>query len=52
MAAGLRRALFGLGYAYRFGEKEALELAFEANSGVTSMHGQDNRAMVAVRLAH
>ena len=50
--AGLRRALFGLGYAYRFGEKEALELAFEANSGVTSMRGQDNRAMVAVRLAH
>jgi hypothetical protein len=48
--AGMRRSLIGLGYAYRFGDK-GLELALEANRGITGMSGQDNRALLSLRLA-
>ena len=48
--AGMRRSLLGLGYAYRFGDK-GLELALEANRGLTGMSGQDNRALISLRLA-
>jgi hypothetical protein len=47
----MRRSLLGLGYAYRFGPKNGLELAIEANRGVTGMVGQDNRAMLSLRVA-
>ena len=47
----LRRSLLALGYAYRFGRKNDLELAIEANRGVTGMMGQDNRAMLSLRVA-
>jgi len=47
--AGMRRALMGLGYAYRFGDK-GVELALEANRGATGFTGQDNRAMISLRL--
>jgi len=46
-----RRSLFGLGYSYRFGPQNGLELSFEANRGVTGTMGQDNRAMLSLRLA-
>ena len=48
--SGMRRSLIGLGYAYRFGDK-GLELALEANRGLTGMSGQDNRALISLRLA-
>jgi hypothetical protein len=48
--AGMRRSLIGLGYAYRFGDK-GLELALEANRGITGMSGQDNRALLSLRVA-
>ena len=47
----LRRSLLGLGYAYRFGPKNGLEVALEANRGITGMMGQDNRAMLTLRVA-
>jgi len=50
--AGNRRSLIGLGYAFRLGSDGKLELALEANRGLTGSSGQDNRAMVAIRLAH
>lgn len=50
--AGTRRSLFGLGYAFRFGDQDGLELALEANRGLSGPAGQDNRAMVAIRLAN
>jgi hypothetical protein len=49
--AGMRRSLIGVGFAYRIGEKNNLELAVEANRGVTVFTGQDNRAMLSIRLA-
>jgi hypothetical protein len=49
--AGMRRSLIGVGYAYRIGEKNNLELAVEANRGLNAMTGQDNRAMLSIRLA-
>jgi VCBS repeat-containing protein len=49
--AGMRRSLIGVGYAYRIGENNNLELAVEANRGLTAMTGQDNRAMLSIRLA-
>ena len=49
--AGMRRSLIGVGYAYRIGEKKNLELAVEANRGLNAMTGQDNRAMLSIRLA-
>jgi VCBS repeat-containing protein len=49
--AGMRRSLIGVGYAYRIGEKKDLELAVEANRGLNAMTGQDNRAMLSIRLA-
>lgn len=48
--SGMRRSLLGLGYAYRFGDR-GLELALEANRGLTGMSGQDNRALISLRLA-
>jgi hypothetical protein len=47
----MRRSLIGVGYAYRIGEKKDLELAVEANRGLNAMIGQDNRAMLSIRLA-
>ena len=47
--AGMRRSLIGLGYAYRFGDK-GLEVALEANRGITGMAGQDNRIWIVLRL--
>lgn len=49
--ASLRRSLFGLGYAYRFGGRTGLELAIDVNHGATGLTRQDNRAMLAIRLA-
>ncbi|MCO4090645.1 MAG: hypothetical protein HEQ34_01665 [Sphingorhabdus sp.] len=49
--AGMRRSLIGVGYAYRIGENNNLELAVEANRGLTAMTGKDNRAMLSIRLA-
>ena len=51
--AGLRRSLVGMGYAYRFGRKNGLELAFEVNRGVggTTIINRDNRAMLNLRVA-
>ena len=50
--AGNRRSLVGLGYAYRLGSDGKLELALEANRGLTGSSGQDNRALVSLRLVH
>ena len=47
----LRRSMLGLGYAYRFGPQNGLEVAIEANRGITGMIGQDNRAMLTLRVA-
>ena len=49
--AGNRRSLVGLGYAYRLGSDGKLELALEANRGLTGSSGQDNRALLSLRLA-
>ena len=49
--SGLRRSLVALGYALRFGKKDALELGFELNRGLTGFAGNDNRAMLSVRFA-
>jgi hypothetical protein len=48
--SGLRRNLFGIGYAHQFGAQNAVEVAFDVNHGVSEMTGSDNRAMVRVRL--
>ncbi len=47
----MRRSLLGLGYAYRFGPNNGLELSLEANRSLTGMMGQDNRAMLSLRVA-
>jgi hypothetical protein len=49
--AGMRRSLIAVGYAYRLGNKNNLELAVEANRGLNAMARQDNRAMLSIRLA-
>ncbi|WP_395616417.1 cadherin domain-containing protein, partial [Sphingorhabdus sp.] len=49
--AGMRRSLIAVGYAYRLGNKNNLELAVEANRGLNAMTRQDNRAMLSIRLA-
>ena len=49
--AGMRRSLIAVGYAYRLGNKNNLELAVEANRGFNAMTRQDNRAMLSIRLA-
>jgi hypothetical protein len=49
--AGMRRSLIAVGYAYRLGQKNNLELAVEANRGLNAMARQDNRAMLSIRLA-
>jgi len=49
--AGMRRSLLGVGYAYRIGDKNNLELAVEAKRGASGFAGQDNRAMLSIRLA-
>ncbi|MEY3622770.1 MAG: hypothetical protein RLZZ407_329 [Pseudomonadota bacterium] len=49
--AGMRRSLIAVGYAYRLGNKNNLELAVEANRGLSAMTRQDNRAMLSIRLA-
>ena len=41
----------GLGYALRFGPKDKLEVALEANRGVSERMGVDNRAMLTLRVA-
>ena len=48
--AGMRRSLIGMGYSYRFGDK-GLELALEANRGITGTTRQDNRIMVVLHVA-
>ena len=48
--SGVRRNLFGIGYAHQFGAQNAFEVAFDVNHGVSEMTGSDNRAMVRVRL--
>ncbi|MCZ8369963.1 MAG: Ig-like domain-containing protein [Porphyrobacter sp.] len=47
----LRRSLVGLGYALRFGRQDKLELALEANRGVSERIGTDSRAMLTLRVA-
>ena len=47
----LRRSLLGLGYALRFGPEDKLELALEANRGVSERTGADARAMLTLRVA-
>ncbi len=49
--SGIRRVLAGVGYSYRFGNREGLELALEANRNMAEISGQDNRVMVALRSA-
>jgi VCBS repeat-containing protein len=49
--AGMRRSIIAVGYAYRLGNKNNLELAVEANRGLNAMTRQDNRAMLSIRLA-
>lgn len=49
--AGMRRSLIAVGYAYRLGQKNNLELAVEANRGLNAMTRQDNRAKLSIRLA-
>jgi hypothetical protein len=49
--AGMRRSLIGLGYAFRFGNQNGLELALEANRGLTGLTGQESRALLSIRLA-
>ena len=48
--SGVRRNLFGIGYARQFGAQNAFEVAFDVNHGVSEMTASDNRAMVRVRL--
>lgn len=48
--SGLRRNLIGIGYAHQFGPRNALQVAFDVNHGVSEMAGSDNRAMVRLRL--
>jgi len=50
--AGMERSLIGLGYGYRFGKDDGLELALELDRGLTGQSGQDNRALLSLRLAH
>jgi len=50
--AGTRRSLIGLGYAFRLGDNDGLELALEANRELGGTMGRGNRALVAIRLAH
>ncbi len=49
--AGLRRSLIGLGYSYRFGKSDGLELALDLNRGPTGLTGQENRALLSLRMA-
>ena len=46
-----RRSLLGMGYSYRFGPQNGLELSLEANRGVIGAMGQDSRAMLSLRVA-
>jgi hypothetical protein len=47
----LSRSMLGLGYSLRFGPKNMLELALEANRGLSERIGADNRAMLTLRVA-
>jgi hypothetical protein len=51
-AAGFTRSLVGVGYAYRLGNKRSMELALEANQGVSRFAGDETRAMLSIRIAH
>lgn len=48
---GNRRSLMSIGYAYRLGSKNGMELAVEMNRGLTGLMAQDNRAMLSFRVA-
>jgi len=49
--AGMRRAIMGAGVAYRVGKRNDLELALEVNRGAVGFAREDNRAMLAIRVA-
>ena len=49
--ASMRRSLIGVGYAYRFGGRDGLELAVELNRGLTGLTEQDSRALLSLRVA-
>jgi len=49
--AGMRRAIMGAGVAHRVGKRNDLELALEVNRGAVGFAREDNRAMLAIRLA-
>ena len=49
---GKHRTLAGVGYNYRFGDQDRLELGFEANIGVGEMSSQDNSALITLKAAH
>lgn len=49
--SGMRRSMFAVGYAYRFGKDNKMELGLELQNGNSGLAARDSKALLSVRLA-